>query len=259
MKKFIHKVFPNQDSPAKQPHPAPSQDRTPSFQSGYGAHSGTRQTLNAPPGSLKIALKNHTSSNTVFAYVTGLALNNHAPVLLQSDGKTLYYPQSPSTCAPLPVSCAIPLGASGSTVTVTIPKIAGGRIWFSIDESLAFFVNPGLALIEPSVTSYSDPNINISWAFCEFTYNDAQLFANISYVDCQHADLLDFNEHFGRYQICCGIPSDGLATVCNGLRKQAAVDHQPWDQLICSHNGRPLRTLSPNNLLVGNQNAFSSY
>lgn len=109
------------------------------------------------------------------------------------------------------------------------------------------------------MTSYSDPNINISWAFCELTYNDAQLFANISYVDCQHADLLDFNEHFGRYSICCGIPSDGLATVCNGLRKQAAVDHPPRDQLICSHNGRPLRTLSPNNLLVGNQNASSSY
>ena len=56
-----------------------------------------------------------------------------------------------------------------------------------------------------------------------------------------------------------GMPSDGLTTVCNGLRKQAAVDHQPWDQLICSHNDCPLRILSPNNRLVGNQNAFSSY
>ena len=68
MKKFIHKAFLNQDSPAKQPHPAPPQDRTPSFQSGYGAHSGTQQTSNAPPGSLNIVLKNHTSSNAVFAY-----------------------------------------------------------------------------------------------------------------------------------------------------------------------------------------------
>src|SRR5882762_3169404 len=99
MKKFIHKAFLNQDPPAKQPHPAPSQDRTPSFQSGYGAHSGTQQTLNASPGSLNIALKNHTSSNTVFAYATGLALNDNAPVLLQSDGGILYYPLSPSSVA----------------------------------------------------------------------------------------------------------------------------------------------------------------
>lgn len=81
------------------------------------------------------------------------------------------------------VNCAIPLGAFSLTVTVTIPKIAGGRIWFSIDEPLAFLVNLGLALAEPSVTNYSDPDINISWAFCEFTYNGAQLFANTSYVD----------------------------------------------------------------------------
>ena len=113
MKKFIHKAFLNQDSPAKQPRPAPPQDHTPSFRSGNGAHSGTQQTLNAPPGSLNILLKNHTSSNTVFAYATGLALNdNNAPVLPQSDGKILYYLQSPSsTCAPLSVNCAIPLGA----------------------------------------------------------------------------------------------------------------------------------------------------
>lgn len=228
IKKFIHKVFPSQDSPAKQPHPAPSQDRTPSFQSGCGAHSSTQQTLNAPPGSLNIALKNYTSSNTVFAYATGLALNdNNAPVLLQSDGKILYYLQSPSsTCAPLSVNCAIPLGAFSLTVIDTIPKIAGGGIWFSIDEPLAFLVNLGLALVEPSVTNYSDPNINISWAFCEFTYNDAQLFANITYVDLVSMPVsLTLTNTSGGTQYVARMPSNGLATVYNDLSKQAAVDN----------------------------------
>lgn len=263
MKKFIHKVFSSQDSLANQPHRPVSQDYTLSFHSGYRvAYGDTQQTLDAPPGSLNIALKNHTTSNTVFAYVTGLALNNNnAPVLLQSDGKTLYYPQSPpSTCTPLSVNCAIPLGAPGSTVTVTIPKIAGGRIWFSIDEPLTFLVNPGPALVEPSVTSFSDPNINIAWAFCEFTYNNAQLFANISYVDFVSIPIaLTLISTSDGTQHVAGMPADGLATVCDGLRKQAAIDHQPWDQLIYNHNGHPLRALSPNNLLVSNPNAFSGY
>ena len=83
---------------------------------------------------LNFALVNNTTSSTVFAAVTGQAIdNNNALLLLQSDGKTPYYPTSPSsTGTPLAENCAIPLGPPGSTTTVTIPHIAGGRIWFSL-------------------------------------------------------------------------------------------------------------------------------
>ena len=114
---------------------------------------------------LNIALQNQTTSSTVYAYITGQAIDsNNALFLLQSDGKTAYYPTSPSsTGAALAENCAIPLGAPGNAVTVTVPHLAGSRIWFSIDNTLTFLLNPGPALVEPSVTNPSDPNIHTSW------------------------------------------------------------------------------------------------
>ena len=120
---------------------------------------------------VNIALQNQTTSGTVYAYITGTAIdNNGALFLLQSDGKTPYYPSSPSsTGAPLAQDCAIPLGAPGNTVTVTVPHLAGSRIWFSVDNTLTFLLNPANppsnapGLVEPAVTNPSDPNINTNW------------------------------------------------------------------------------------------------
>lgn len=95
---------------------------------------------------------------------------------------------------------------------------------FSIDEPLALLVNPGLALVEPSVTNYSGPNINISWAFCEFTYNDAQLFTNISYVDLVSMPVsLTLTNTSGGTQHVARMPSNGLVTVYNGPSKQLLI------------------------------------
>ncbi|KAJ2978710.1 hypothetical protein NUW58_g7410 [Xylaria curta] len=45
----------------------------------------------------QIALKNNTGSSVAYAYVTGLDINkDNAYAFLQPDGKTMYYPQSPS-------------------------------------------------------------------------------------------------------------------------------------------------------------------
>ena len=38
-------------------------------------------------------------------------------------------------------------------------------------------------MVEPSVLNPSDPNHGVNFGFAEFTLNDAQLYANISYVD----------------------------------------------------------------------------
>jgi Beta-1,3-glucanase/Carbohydrate binding module (family 6) len=211
---------------------------------------------------LNIALVNKTTSNTVYAFITGQAIdNNNALFLLQSDGLTPYYPTSPSSNnSPLGVNCAISLGGPGSTTNVVIPHIAGGRVWFSIGTPLVFLLNQGPALVEPSVSNSSDPNIQTSWDFCEFTFNSAQLYTNITYVDfvCLPISLSLTNTN-GQTQYVSGLPANGLATVCAGLRAQNAIDNAGWDQLIVSPGGQNLRALSPNNGAVVNPSLFSGY
>ena len=222
-----------------------------------------QQVLAADTSStLQLALQNKTNSSNVFAYITGLAINDgNKPIFIQSDGRTVYSPPSPDApLANVAADVAIPLGAPGNTVTATIPKIAGGRIWFVIDAHLTFFVNPGPNIVNPSVTNPSDPNYNLNWTFAEFTYNDQQLFANISYVDFVSIPvaLTLTTTNSGTLSVP-GMGTDGFQRVVDEMRAQTARDGKPWDQLIYSYNGTPLRVLNPTNLLAENGNAWSNY
>ena len=212
---------------------------------------------------LDIDLINNTQSDTVFAFITGLAIDhNNAWFLLQSDAKTAYYPDAPSSVGTqLSQGCAIPLGRPGNKVTATIPHIAGGRIWFSVDKPLTFLLNPGPALVEPSVSNPSDPNISINWGFCEFTFSAAQLYANISYVDFVALPIsLTLTNASGAEQKVLGIPKNGLDRVCSELESQSAADGQGWKDLIVKGpDGQNLRALSPNNGMVMNPALFSGY
>lgn len=210
------------------------------------------------PSSLTIQLANRTSSQNVHAFITGLAIqHNMARVFLKPDGRDLYYPESPppgTILQPLTQDCAIPLGPPGNTVTVTIPQMAGGRIWFSAEKQLTFLRNPGgpgggAALVEPSVLNPSDPNADVDFSFCEFTLNNDQLFANISYVDFvpRLPIALTLQTNGGGMQHVSGMAPDGLERVCAGLREQTARDGRPWGNLIVQPKGhdKPLRALSP--------------
>lgn len=217
----------------------------------------------ATSSTLNIALVNQTTSSTVYAYITGQAINNNnALVLLESDGQTPYYPASPfANGTSLAVNCAIALGAPGTTTTVTIPQIAGGRIWFCVNDTLTFLLNPGPGLVEPSSSNPSDPNYNKIWDFCEFTFNSSQLFANISYVDFVALPIaLTLTNTSGATQHVSGIPVDGLTTVCNELTAQDQTDNAGWNELIIpSPTGSPLRAVSPNTGIVMNPSLFSGY
>jgi hypothetical protein len=58
----------------------------------------TADRANATAPTLGIDLQNNTGSNTVYAYVTGQALDHgNALFLLQADGQTPYYPASPES------------------------------------------------------------------------------------------------------------------------------------------------------------------
>jgi len=219
-------------------------------------------SASATTPTLQIELQNTTTSSDVYAYVTGQALNNgNALMLLEADGQTVYYPTSPSsTGSALGANCAIPLGAPGSSTTITIPQIAGGRIWFSIGGQITFLLNPGPALVEPSVSNSADPNINLMWDFCEFTYNSSQLYANISYVDFVSIPVsLALTNSSGAVQTVSGMPAGGLNTVCSNLIAQNASDGAGWDKLVVTSNGSNLRALSPNNGIVMDSSLFSGY
>jgi Beta-1,3-glucanase len=177
MKKFIKRVFrrgqPNKSQPGnstpnsqqqQQQKPEQTQQEPQQSQNQPSAQDDAASAAAAPPQreqqqqplkpqekaaltgpTLQISFVNRTTSSTVYAYVTGTAINNNnALFLLQSDGHSAYYPTSPSsTGQPLQANCAIPLGAPGNTVNVSIPQLAGGRVWFSINSPLTFLLNPG--------------------------------------------------------------------------------------------------------------------
>ena len=215
------------------------------------------------PATVSFSIQNNTLSDTVYAFVTGQALDNgNALMLLEADGQTPYYPSSPSAAGtPLAVDCAIPLNASGGApVTISVPQLAGARLWFSIGTPLTFLLNPGPGLVEPSVSNPSDPNIGLQWDFCEFTYNSAQLFANITFVDFVCIPVgLSLTDTSGNTQSVSGLAAGGLDTVCAGLAAQQAADGNPWTDLIVTSGGQNLRALSPQNGIVGNPSFLAGY
>ncbi|KAI0176526.1 glycoside hydrolase family 64 protein [Hypoxylon sp. FL1284] len=200
------------------------------------------------PKSLKVALKNNSDSDQVYAYITGIALQHGGQrCILKADGQGLCFPENPlGILSPLAEDCAIALGAPGNTVTVTIPQMAGGRIWFARGGKLTFLLNPGPALVEPSVLNPSDPNADVDFGFCEFTLNDAQLYANISYVDFvpRLPIAVSLRQASGAEQHVAGMAPDGPDNLAAALRAQARKDGRPWDKLVVERGGRVLRVLN---------------
>ncbi|OTB01924.1 glycoside hydrolase family 64 protein [Hypoxylon sp. CI-4A] len=200
------------------------------------------------PDSLKVALKNNSNYSVVYAYITGIALQHGGQrCILKANGQDLYFPENPPAIgSPLTEDCAIPL-APLTIVNVTIPQMAGGRIWFSRDEKLTFLLNPGPALVEPSVLNPSDPNADVDFGFCEFTLNDAQLYANISYVDFvpRLPIGIALSQASGATQSVEGMVAYGVDDIARELRMQARYDGRPWDKLVVvERSGQVLRILN---------------
>ena len=215
------------------------------------------------PDTLSIQLKNEFPGATyVYANITGNAYNNNNQLFfLKSDGITPYYPPSPSTQTQVnPFDVAIPLGPLGSSITVTVPKLFSARIYFSINNRLSFYLNPGPALVQPSVSNPSDDNFNTQWGFCEFTYNDTELFCNVSYVDFIGLPIaLDLSVLSGPSQQVKGIAANGIKSIAAAMTGQTASDGQPWSSLTHTYNGTITRILSPNQGIVMLPALFSGY
>ena len=222
----------------------------------------------ATPTTVQFALRNNTSSSNVFAYVTGLDVSRDSRVvMLRSDGQTAYYPTNPGAdLQPLGDDCAIPLAGPGLTRTITVPRMVGGRLWFVQDARLTFLLNRAsgdkAALVEPSVVNPSDPNRELRWSFCEFTLNETELFANISYVDfVSHPIALALESGSGGTQRVEGMDADGLARVAQEMVRQHERDGAGWDKLVVRSrgSGHVLRVVSPNTGIHMFDGLFSSY
>lgn len=216
---------------------------------------------------LIIYLRNHTTSGTLYAYVTALDGNTGARFFVQSDAQTLYYPPSPqATNQPLDQDAAIDLGKPNHTRIVRVPTyFAGGRIYFVRNDKLTFRINPGsngAALVEPSVLNPSDPNIHKDFSFAELSFNSAQVFANITYVDFVSIPVaLTLYANDGSYpQHVSGMRDGDLGQIADGLRAQNKKDNAGWDRLIVhGKDGQILRILSPNSAISTNGALFSGY
>jgi len=211
---------------------------------------------------LPLDLVNTTGSDTVYAYVLGrdpAAGGNWA--FIQADGSTLYHPPSPANDqTPLGVDCSIALNASGASArAVTLPHLDSGRIYFSVGAKLTFLLNRGGGLALPSVSNPSDPNIAVRHDFCEFTYNNDQLYANITFVDMVCLPISFRLETAQGTQTVRGLPSDGLNRVAAALRAQSAADGSDWSRLIVTGGGSDLRVVSPNLAIRGNSSLFAGY
>jgi len=100
---------------------------------------------------------------------------------------------------------------------------------------MQFLVNPGPALVEPSISNPSDPNINLTWDFCEFTFANNSIYANISYVDFVSLSVsLNFTPKDGAEQKVLGLKPDGLQHVVDGLQAQ---DNKDWSKLVYEADG----------------------
>lgn len=218
-----------------------------------------RRAFAATPARFNLALLNASGQNTAFAYVTGF--DNGRPVFVRADGSA-YYPPSPSApVTPLGADCAIPLGVNGSTVRVSVPRMYGARIYLCIGSRLDFYVNPGPAVVHPSFLNTSDTNFNKNWTFAEFTFNEYELFSNISYVDFVAAPLgLSLRSLSGRVETIPGLPAASLDPICYSLQQQATQEGSAWNSLIQrGPDGRNLRAMSAHYQASRFQNYLTGY
>jgi hypothetical protein len=211
--------------------------------------------------SLPVTLQNNSGGDApVYAYISG-ADTSGWPGFVGPDGAFHRLANPSATLTPVP-DYSIALGGSGTSTTVTLSEyVIGGRVWFSVGQKIQFFVNPGTVpgLVQPGFTS-SDPNWLTHWTFCEFTYNNTNLYANISYVDLVASPISMQTTGSSGTQSVSPLPAGALAAIASGLVAQHASDGAPWDALVATDgSGAVLRVMSPVHSATGFGGYWDAY
>lgn len=216
------------------------------------------------PTELTTVFVNKSTTNTLYAYVVGLDPLDGKWTLVTSDGLGTYKPPTPGADhTALAQDCAIPMNAIGAAgKQINIPHLDSGRIFFSYDQKMHFFMNSNGGFVMPSQTNTSDPNIDIQWTFCEFSLNNTEIYGNISYVDMLSIPVA-FKLEVGDgtdTQYVEGLPDGAMETVADKLLAQKTVDGTDWDKCLYYNTSSELvRVLSPNSATQIYPAAFTGY
>lgn len=202
------------------------------------------------PSALPVTVLNRRIDRPLFAHVMGRDAVGWT--FLAADGRTAVHPApSGGGLAPLSVPTGIRVPAGGSA-SVRLPPLSSGRVFLSVGRPLVFLVAADGGIATPSVANPDDPNADVEWGFCEFTFDEFGLYANITMVDFVALAVgLQLQTATGQ-QAVGGLVPGGLATIADGL-----ASRKGWNELVVTRDGVPMRVLSPN--LLGPAGALTGY
>lgn len=217
--------------------------------------------------SLSIELVNNLDSGNVHAYIqTDSSEHSGQKLFITSDG-TVYQPVANSKYVATPIPkdahCGIPLGAKGSSVTISMPiNMLTGRIYVA-DGELDIGVlqaDTGISLQNPTFQNPADVNFNTSFGFVEANQAGKCMWANPSYVDFVGIplglELVTDKDTLG----ASGLPGNGISETCRQLEVEQKNDGYPWGDLcLKDDDGNPIRIVSPQHIPEGFSTYFDDY
>ncbi|KAJ5175631.1 uncharacterized protein N7482_001508 [Penicillium canariense] len=214
---------------------------------------------------LSISVYNNFNSDRVNVYVTGLDSNGEI-VLLTPGGNWYTPPRNSEATVPEQITegIAIPIGAYGTTTSITLPTyVSSGRVWVA-DGELSFFTvlaaTGVLSLVEPSAVDPYDPSADVNWGFVELTTDSRGITVNLSYVDFIGLPLGIEVQGSDGTQTALGVTTNALSSICDALTAQSYSDGRPWSELcMIDNSGNILRVISPYNYINLFPTAFDSY
>ncbi|MER6676772.1 glycoside hydrolase family 64 protein [Streptomyces sp. NPDC000983] len=204
--------------------------------------SGPSSAAAAVPATIPLKITNNSGrGDAVYVYVLGTSLTTGR--LGWADAGGTFHPWPAGGNPPVPAPDASIAGpANGQSRTITIPKLGGGRVYFSYGQKLVFKLATG-GLVQPAVQNPSDPNRNILFNWSEFTLNDSGLWINSTQVDMFSAPYsVGVQRADGSVASTGRLKSGGYNGVFSALRAQSGG----WGGLIQTRSdGTVLRALSP--------------
>src|SRR6266480_3253025 len=140
------------------------------FVGGLAGLVATAPAANAVPATIPLQFTNNSGrGDQVFIYDLGTLLSTGQQGWADANGT--FHPWPAGGNPPTPAPDASMVGPrTGQSITFQIPKFSG-RIYFSYGQKLIFKLTTG-GLVQPAVQNPTDPNVNILFAWTEYTLND---------------------------------------------------------------------------------------